>query len=133
MADMTLDQDKHRFAEWRSQRKGRQNIPEVLWRLACNHISTLGITRVAREFRLNDTKLRARALQAGIPLSRLGKQKIPQPMKVAFQEISLNRMFAPSIPSRSLVLERPDGIRVRIDGQLPDPEYVGKLAACLSK
>ena len=133
MTDMTLDQDKQRFAEWRSQRKGRQNIPEDLWRLACNHISTLGITRVAREFRLNDTKLRARALQAGIALSRLEKQKIPQPKKVAFQEISLNRIFAPSIPSPSLVLERSDGMRVRIEGQLPDPEYVGKLAACLSK
>jgi hypothetical protein len=133
MADMILDQDKQRFAEWRSQRKGRQTIPEDLWRLACNHISTLGITRVAREFRLNDTKLRERALQAGIALSRLGKQKIPQSKKVAFQEISLNRMFAPSMPSPSLVLERSDGMRVRIEGQLPDPEYVGKLAACLSK
>ena len=131
MANMTLDQDKQRFAVWRSQRKGRQTIPENLWRLACNHISTLGITRVAREFRLNDTKLRKKALQAGIILSRLGKQRISKPDKVAFQEIALNRMFVPPIVSPSLILERPDGTRVRIEGQLPDPEYVGKLAACL--
>jgi len=32
-----------------------------------------------------------------------------------------------------LLLERPDGMRVRIEGQLPDAEYVGKLAACLWK
>ena len=131
MANMTLDQDKQRFAVWRSQRKGRQTIPEDLWRLACNHIPALGITRVSREFRLNDTKLRKKALQAGFTLSRLGKQRISTPNKTAFQEISLNRMFAPPIASPSLILERPDGTRVRIEGQLPDPEYVGKLAACL--
>jgi hypothetical protein len=132
MANMTLDQDKQRFAAWRSQRNGRQPIPEDLWRLACKHIPFLGISRVAREFRLNDSKLREKALREGITLSRLGKQNGLQPEKVAFQEISLNRsMFLPSLPSPSLVLERPDGTRVRIEGQLPDPEYVGKLAACL--
>ena len=131
MTSTTLDQDKQRFAEWRSQPKQRQPIPDELWRLACNHISTLGISRVAREFRLNDTKLREKAVQAGIILSRRGKRKVARPKKLAFQEISLGRMFAPPIPS--LVLERPDGMRVRIEGQLPEAEYVSKLAACFLK
>lgn len=131
MANITLDQDKQRFAEWRSRRNGRETIPEDLWRLACRHIPSLGITRVAREFRLNDNKLREKALREGITLARLGKQDSAQPEKVAFQEISLSRVFAPPIPSPSLILERPDGTRVRIEGQLPDPEYVGKLVACL--
>ena len=130
MTNMTLDQDKRRFAEWRSQRQRRQPIPEDLWRIACNHISALGITRVAREFRLNDTKLRNKAIQAGVAFSRLGKQEITRPKKVTFQEISLDRMLMPAISGVSLVLERPDGMRVRIEGQLPDPEYVSKLAAC---
>ena len=131
MANITLDQDKQRFAEWRSQPQQRQPIPDELWRLACNHISTLGISRVAREFRLNDTKLREKAVQAGIVLSRRGKRKVARPKKLAFQEISLGRMFAPPIPG--VVLERPDGMRVRIEGQLPDAEYVSKLAACFLK
>ena len=130
MTNMTLDQDKRRFSEWRSQRQRRQPIPEDLWRIACNHISALGITRVAREFRLNDTKLRNKAIQAGVAFSRLGKQEITRPKKVTFQEISLDRMLMPAISGVSLVLERPDGMRVRIEGQLPDPEYVSKLAAC---
>lgn len=130
MTYMNLDQDKERFAEWRSQRRHRQPIPEDLWRIACNHISALGITRVAREFHLNDTKLRNKAIQAGIVLSRLGKQEITRPEKVTFQELSLDRMLMPAISGLSLVLERPDGMRVRIEGQLPDPEYVSKLAAC---
>ena len=130
MAHIKLDQDKQRFSEWRTQRKHRQLIPEDLWQLACNHIPALGITRVAREFRLNITRLREKALQAGILCSKQKKQKIAQPEKVAFQEISLNTMFVPPILNTGLVLERPDGMRVRIEGQLPDPEYVGKLVAC---
>jgi hypothetical protein len=131
MADRNLDQDKQRFAEWRSQRNGRDTIPEDLWHLACRHIPSLGITRVAREFRLNDSKLREKATREGVSLARLGRQNNTQPGKMAFQEISLNGIFVPPAASRSLILERPDGMRVRIDGQLPDPEYVGKLAACL--
>ena len=131
MTDMKLDQDKQRFAEWRSQRRHREPIPEELWRISCNHISSLGITRVAREFHLNDTKLRKKAIHAGIVPSRVGKQEVARSEKVTFQELSLDRMLMPAISGLSLVLERPDGMRVRIEGQLPDPEYVGKLAACL--
>jgi hypothetical protein len=130
MTDMKLDQDKQRFAEWRSQRRHRQPIPEDLWRIACNHISVLGITRVAREFHLNDTKLRKKAIQAGIALSRVERQEVARSEKVSFQEISLNHMLMPAISGLSLVLEWPDGMRVRIEGHLPDPEYVSKLAAC---
>ena len=131
MGSINLDQDKQRFAEWRSQRQGRQLIPDELWQVACNHISTLGITRVAREFHLSDSKLRKKAIEAGIVLPRLGKRKISRPRKTGFREISLDRMFVP--PTPSIVLERPDGMRVRIEGQLPNAEYVSKLAACFLK
>src|SRR6266496_4272035 len=104
MVSINLDQDKQRFAEWRSQRQGRQLIPDELWQVACNHISTLGITRVAREFRLSDSKLRKKAIEAGIVLPRLGKRKITRQRKTTFQEISLDRMFVPSIATPSLVL-----------------------------
>jgi len=129
MANTTLNQDKQRFAEWRSQRRSRQPIPDDLWHLACHHISTLGITRVAREFHLNDTKLREKAIQAGIVLSRLGKREVARRQEAAFQEISLDRVFVAPTPV-SVVLERPDGMRIRMEGQLPDPEYVSRLAAC---
>jgi len=130
MTDTTLNQDKQRFAEWRSQRRSRQPIPDALWHLACNHISTLGITRVAREFHLNDTKLREKALQAGIALAKRGKRQIAQPENVTFQEVTLDRMFIPPASSPSIVMERPDGMRIRIEGQLPDADYLSKLAAC---
>ena len=128
MADLKLDQDKQQFAEWRTQRKHRESIPEDLWQRACSHIPELGISRVAREFHLNADRLRMKALHARIILP---KRKSAAPQKTAFQEITLSNMFVPPAPNSGLVLERPDGMRVRIEGQLPDPEYVGKLAACL--
>jgi hypothetical protein len=130
MTNTTLNQDKQRFAEWRSQRQSRQPIPDALWHLACNHISALGITRVAREFRLNDTKLREKAIQAGIILAKLGKRQIARSENVAFQEVTFDRMFIPAVSSPSIVMERPDGMRMRIEGQLPNADYVSKLAAC---
>ena len=130
MTNMTLNQDKQRFAEWRSQRRSRQRIPDALWHIACNHISTLGITRVAREFRLNDTKLREKAVQASIALAKRGKRQIAQPENVTFQEVTLDRMFIPPASSPSIVMERPDGMRIRIEGQLPDADYLSKLVAC---
>jgi hypothetical protein len=69
MANMSLEHDKQRFAEWRSPRHQRQASPDELWRFPCNHISTFGITRVAHKFRLNATKLCEKATQAA-PLSR---------------------------------------------------------------
>ena len=130
MTTMTLDQDKKRFVEWRSKRQRRGPIPEELWQIACSHIPSIGITRVAREFRLNDTKLREKAIESGIVLSRVGNKEITRPKKVTFQEISLDRVLMPTVSGHSLVLERPNGMRIRIEGQLPDPEYVSKLAVC---
>jgi hypothetical protein len=129
MLNTKLDQDKKRFNEWRAQKKHRQLIPEDLWQIACNHIATLGITRAAKEFRLEIGKLRKKAVNAGI---------VPEKYKShttsttnAFQEISLNNMFLPPVCAQGLIVESPNGIRIRIEGSLPDPEYVGKLAACL--
>jgi hypothetical protein len=130
MTDTNFNQDKQRFVEWRSSRKHRESIPEDLWRRAYNHIPALGITRVARAFRLDIRKLRDKAVQAGVIPVKHRHQTTPQSEKTAFQEISLNNMFMPPILNTGLVLERPDGMRVRIEGQLPDPEYVGKLVAC---
>jgi hypothetical protein len=128
MADTKLDQDKQLFAEWRTQRKHKESIPEDLWLRACSHIPELGISRIASEFHLNADRLRMKALHAGIIMP---KRKSAAPKKEAFHEIPFNTMFTLPIPGSGLILERPDGMRVRIEGQLPDPEYVGKLAACL--
>ena len=133
MADRNLEEDKERFAEWRSQKHGRELIPHELWQIASAHIPTLGLNRVAKEFRLNFSRLREKAQEAGVGLPKPRRDRVAGATEVAFQELALNAMLVPPHSVPCLVLERPDGIRVRIEGQLPDADYVGKLAACLWK
>lgn len=132
MAKRSLEEDKERFAEWRSRKQGRERIPDELWQIASGHIPTLGLNRVAQEFRLDFVRLRERAKQFGIGFSRKRGDSAAA-TEVAFQELRLNGMLPAPHSVPCLVLERPDGIRVRIEGQLPDADYVGKLAACLWK
>ncbi len=133
MAKRSLEKDKERFAEWRSQKHGREAIPDELWRIASEHVPTLGLSGVAQEFRLNFGRLREKAQQLGIGLSKPRRARVVDAPQVAFQEVPLNGIFVTPHSGPSLVLERPDGMRVRIEGQLPDADYVGKLAACLWK
>lgn len=133
MATRNLEKDKARFAAWRSQKHGRESIPDELWQAASAHIPTLGLNRVSQEFRLNFTKLREKAQQFGVVLAKTKARRVAGAMEVAFQELPLSTPFVTPGTGLCLVLERPDGIRVRIEGQLPDADYVGKLAVCLSK
>lgn len=132
MAKRSLEEDKERFAEWRSRKRGRERIPDELWQMASAHIPALGLNRVAQEFRLDFVRLRERAKQFGIGLPKKRRDRAAA-TEVAFQELRVNGMLAAPHSVPCLVLERPDGIRVRIEGQLPDADYVGKLAACLWK
>jgi len=133
MATRSLEKDKQRFAEWRRQKHGREPIPDDLWQIASAHIGTLSMNRVAQEFRLDFSRLREKAQQFGAGLPKIRQDRVGGAMEAAFQELPLNGMFAAPHSVPCLVLERPDGIRVRIEGQLPDADYVGKLAACLWK
>ena len=133
MATRNLEKDKARFAEWRRQKQGREPIPEELWQIAAAHIGGLSVNRVSREFRLSFARLREKAQQLGVALPKVRRNRVAGATEVAFQELPLNGMFAAPHSVPCLVLERPDGMRVRIEGQLPEAEYVGKLAACLWK
>ena len=131
MAKTTLEKDKQRFARWRSQRRRCQPIPDDLWRTAFKHIPALSVNRVAQEFHLSASRLREKAVEAGIAQPYSGGHGVARKPEMAFQELSLatvEHLFPPS-PS-GVVLERPDGMRLRIEGHLPDAEYVSKLAAC---
>ncbi len=74
-----------------------------------------------------------KAQEFGIELFRGKRKRVRNETEVAFQVLPLNAMLAAPASLPCLSLERPDGMRVRIEGQLPDTEYVGRLAACLWK
>jgi hypothetical protein len=134
MTTRSLEEDKERFAEWRRQKQRGGRIRNELWEIACAHIATLGLNRVAQEFRLDLSRLREKAERFGVALPKSRRDKLASTTEVAFQELSLTGVLgAPPHAVPCLVLERPDGIRVRIEGRLPDAAYIGKLAACLWK
>ena len=112
---------------------GRERIPEELWRIAAAHIGGMSVNRVSREFHLSFSRLQEKAQEFGIELFRGKRKRVRNETEVAFQELPLNAMLAAPASLPCLSLERPDGMRVRIEGQLPDTEYVGRLAACLWK
>ena len=116
----------------KSETWGRADPPE-LWQIATAHIPTLGLNQVSKEFHLSFSQLREKAQEFGVVLPKARRERVAGATEVAFHELSLNAMVVPPHSVPCLVLERPDGIRVRIEGQLPDADYVGKLAACLWK
>src|SRR5205085_3383844 len=66
MTMRSLEEDKERFAEWRRQKHRGGRIRNELWEIASAHIPTLGLNRVAQEFRLDLSRLREKAEQFGV-------------------------------------------------------------------
>jgi hypothetical protein len=131
MAKRSLEKDKERIAEWRAHKQAGERIPDELWKIASLNIPTLGLNGVAQEFHLDFARLREKAEQFGVDRPVVRRRRVGGAAGITFQELPLNGMLAAAHPVPCVVLERPDGIRVRIEGQLPDADYVGKLAACL--
>jgi hypothetical protein len=83
---------------------------------------------------LSFSRLREKAEEFGIELSKVGRRRprrVGGATEVAFQELPLKAMFAEPASVSCVVLERGDGLRVRIEGPLPDADYVRQLAAGL--
>lgn len=59
-----------RFGRWRARKRGREPIPDILWRAAAKLCKTHGVHRVARWLRLNYTALRDRSQGTGSASSR---------------------------------------------------------------
>jgi hypothetical protein len=57
----TLQEGKHRFAQWRQSRpKGRSRIPADLWQTAVDLIGPYSVNEVARGLKLNHRELKSR-------------------------------------------------------------------------
>jgi hypothetical protein len=123
-----IQQDKLRFESWRAQRKGKKAIPEELWEMVAAHIAELGLNRVSREFGLNYTQLKQKALTLGIVLPERSSSK--QSSAAPFIPIPLPEGWNPGVSAGygpRLILERPDGRQLRIEGGWPEPQYLDIL------
>lgn len=59
-----VEQAKHRFGEWRENRKHGEHIPEVLWATAIELAKAHGVERIACELRVDRDRLKKRLLGA---------------------------------------------------------------------
>jgi hypothetical protein len=127
-----LAEDKRRLAEWRKRKGAGERIPEGFWQRALSYQGELALSRISREFSLDYKRLKEQA--SGLPASDAEEQ--------TGLELSARFVEAPWLGFRvgpdgrgggqgwaKLVLERPDGNRLSIEGGLPELGYLQGLVA----
>lgn len=57
---VTIERVRNQFDEWRAHKRGRERIPERLWRVACEAAQRHGVHAVSRAVRLEHSALRRR-------------------------------------------------------------------------
>jgi hypothetical protein len=89
------------FAQWRTSRKPRTNIPEQLWQAAVDLSPFYATHRIARALRLNYSELKDRI-----------KKSIPEERAAQFIEIDMRQAWltTPCV----LELRSPDGFELKI-------------------
>ena len=111
-SSLTLPEVADHFQQWRNMKQPGERIPDQLWREAISLVGTYGVTQVTRTLHLSSTDFnkRRRLIEAG--------QRQPDAAgATAFVEINPQRMDRTPEPAASagwLELERPDGLRLRI-------------------
>ena len=112
---IALKQIRGRLERWRRTRRGRDRIPEELWRLAVQAVSTYGLNKSARALGLDYYSLKKRVEASP---ARCGSKA---PGGTTFVELApLTRAERPASPVSGfapeglLELERVDGAKLRI-------------------
>jgi hypothetical protein len=70
-----VEQAKHRFGEWRENRKHGEHIPEVLWAMAIDLAKAHGVERIACELRVDHDRLKKRLLGASGAMRMQGAEE----------------------------------------------------------
>ena len=109
---LALQEVADHFEQWRSNKKKGERIPEVLWLEAIGLVSDYPLSQVCRTLRLcaTDLKRHQAVLSAGKELA------VPHSKK-SFVEIDrgiVDQAIRPSIRPVLMEMERPDGLRLRI-------------------
>ena len=111
-ATVTLEKVAKHFKQWRSIKKKGERIPDHLWYEAVGLLNSYGSTLVTRTLRLSSTDLNKRR--------RLIESEQHKPNSddgTAFVEIGstlLDHALESKAPAAWMELERPDGLRLRI-------------------
>jgi hypothetical protein len=127
---VALKRARGRLERWRRTRRGRARIPEELWGLAVEAVSTYGLNKTARALGLDYYSLKQRVESAaddlGGPAKRRGPQAplVARPVEVTPRFVELASGVAELVPARSsgapacvLEFERAGGAKLRVQLQ----------------
>jgi hypothetical protein len=106
---LTLETVTKHFEEWRSNKKQGERIPDWLWSESVALLSDYSLNRIARTLHLcaKDIKKHRDALTAQSNLTLPASE-------MTFVEIDHPLVGAAAAPTALLEVERPDGLRLRI-------------------
>ncbi len=111
-ATLTLESVAEHFKQWRSVKKKGERIPEQLWNEAVGLVGTFGVSQVTRTLRLSGRDLNKRRGVIGAVHRQQGSTG-----KMAFVEVEptlVGQTLGPDATAMCMELERPDGLRLRI-------------------
>ena len=109
---MTLEAVAQHFKQWRSVKKKAERIPEHLWNEAVGLVGTYGVSQVTRTLRLSGRDPNRRRGIIGTGRRRRGRDG-----GAGFVEVGrtlVNQVVGPNASTPWRELERPDGLRLRI-------------------
>ncbi len=111
-APLTLKEVAKHFKQWRNIKRKGERIPDRLWREAVGLLGTYGISQVIRTLRLSGKDLNKHR-----KIVEADQRKPDAGDGAAFVEIDrtfLDQAMESKTPVACLELERPDGLRMRI-------------------
>ena len=111
-SSLTLPEVAEHFQQWRSRKQLGARIPDHLWHEAISLVGAYQVTHITRTLRLSSTDFNKRRR-----LIKAGQGQPDAAGATAFVEINPQRMdrsLAPAASAGWLELERPDGLRLRI-------------------
>ena len=111
-ASLTLPEVADHFQQWRSRKQPGARIPHHLWHEAISLVGTYGVTHITRTLRLSSTDFNKRRR-----LIEAGQHQPDAAGATTFVEINPRRVYRTPAPAASagwLELERPDGLRLRL-------------------
>lgn len=124
-----LERDKRQWEQWRQKRRKGAPIPERLWQIALSYVGHFSLHRISREFRVEYNKLKRLSTRPA-SLPKEPPPGMPQFLDVTAwlptgdrRSLSAERPY----PASTVVLERPDGHRLRLEGLLPEVSYLEAL------
>jgi hypothetical protein len=111
-SSLTLPEVTEHFQQWRNMKQPGERIPDQLWREAISLVGAYGVTQITRALHLSSTDFskRRRRIEAR-------KRQPDAAGETAFVEINpqlMDRTLEPAAAAGWLELERPDGLRLRI-------------------